>query len=87
MYYQSKTVSLLILGGISLLCSRTMLVSLNDPEGPNLLIVTVMAGIIYLVSLALYVSNSFASLTGQKRLLFTIFIQVLIATGFYFGLR
>jgi hypothetical protein len=59
----------------------------NDPEGPNLLVVTGMAAVIYLVSLAVYLSNIYPSLTGFKRSSATIFIQILVATGFYLGLR
>jgi hypothetical protein len=59
----------------------------QDPEGPNLLVVTGMAAIIYFVSSAFYLSNICPSLTGFKRSAATIFIQILVATGFYLGLR
>jgi hypothetical protein len=59
----------------------------NDPEGPNLLVVTVAAAVIYLTSLAIYLSNVFPSLAGFKRSSATIFIQMLVATGLYLGLR
>ena len=45
------------------------------------------AAVIYLVSLAVYLSNIYPSLTGFKRSSATIFIQILVATGFYLGLR
>jgi hypothetical protein len=65
-----------------------MFALINDPEGPNLLVVTVMAGVIYLVSSAVYLSNFYPSLTGLKRSAATIFfIQILVATGFYLALR
>ncbi len=85
MYFKSKKISLLILGITSLVCSRTMFLFFNDPEGPNLLMVTGMAVIIYFLSLAVYVSNfSLPSLTGFKRLLMAIFIQIIAITVFYF---
>jgi hypothetical protein len=59
----------------------------NDPEGPNLLVVIGMAVVIYLVSSAVYLSNVYPSLTGFKRSLAMILIQIFIATGFYLGLR
>jgi hypothetical protein len=59
----------------------------QDPEGPNLLVVIVMATVIYLVSLAIYLSNICPSLTGFKRNSATIFIQILVAAAFYLGLR
>ena len=71
----------------AVVCSRAMFAFFNDPEGPNLLVVTVMAAVIYLVSSAVYLSNIYPSLTGFKRSSATIFIQILVATGFYFGLR
>jgi hypothetical protein len=59
----------------------------DDPEGPNLLIVTVIAAIVYGLSFALY---RFLPLTREynlKRLLLTILIQIIIVTVFYFGLN
>lgn len=59
----------------------------HDPEGPNLLVVTGMAAVIYIMSSALYLSSFFPSLTGFKRSSAAIFIQIFIATGFYLSLR
>ena len=64
-----------------------MFAFINDPEGPNLLVVTVMAAVIYLSSLAIYLSNVYPSLIGFHRSLAAFFIQILVATCFYFGLR
>jgi hypothetical protein len=64
-----------------------MFALINDPEGPNLLVVTVMAAVIYLMSSAIYLSNVYPSLTGFKRSSAAIFIQIFIATCFYLGLR
>ena len=76
----SKT-SLLILGITSLVCSRAMFYFFNDPEGPNLLVVTVMALIVFFPSLAAY--SFVPSVTGLKRLLVAIAVQVMIVTGAY----
>jgi hypothetical protein len=59
----------------------------RDPEGPNLLVVTVMAAVIYALSSAVYLSNLYPSLKGFKRSSAAIFIQIFVATGFYLGLR
>ena len=88
MSFKSKKTPLLILAITSIACSRVMFLFFNDPEGPNLLIVTVMAAIVYFLSLAVYVSeSSVVSFTGLKRLLLAIFIQVIIVTGFYLVLN
>lgn len=86
MYFKSKKVSLVILAVTSLVGSRLLFALFNDPEGPNLLVVTVAAAIIYFLSLGVYASRSFGSFTGLKRLLLTIFVQVVIVTIFYFVL-
>jgi len=81
MYFKSKKISLLVLGITALICSRALFFFFDDPEGPNLLIVTVMALILYFVSLTVYRFN--LSLTGLKKLLLAICIQVLLAGGLY----
>jgi hypothetical protein len=78
---------LLILAVTAGICSRIILALFNDPEGPNLLVVTMMAAVIYLLSAPVYLSNVYPSLTGLKRSSATIFIQIFVATAFYFGLR
>jgi hypothetical protein len=64
-----------------------MFAFINDPEGPNLLVVTVMAAVIYLISSASYLLNVYPSLKGLKRSLAAIFVQIFVATCFYLGLR
>ncbi len=59
----------------------------RDPEGPNLLVVMAMALVIYLVSLVAYLSNVCPTMTGLKRGLAAVAVQVLVASGFYLGLR
>jgi len=82
MHFISKKASLIILAITSMVCSRAMFFLFNDPEGPNLLIVTVMAMILYFPSLAAYLLNR--SATGLRRLLLAISIQMIIAAIFYF---
>lgn len=55
----------------------------DDPEGPNLLIVTVAAAIIFFISLS---AKSF-NLSESKRLPLAIFIQIVTATIFYVCLQ
>ena len=50
----SKKISSLILALASLVLSRTVFFFINDPEGPNLLIVVVLAAIIFAVVLGIY---------------------------------
>ncbi len=62
-----------------------MFLLFNDPEGPNLLIVMVMAVILYFLSLVVYLLNHLN--TGPKRLLSAILTQIVIATALYFFLN
>jgi len=86
-YRKSTKTSLLILAVTAALCARIMLVSFRDPEGPNLLVVSVMAAAIYAVTLAVYLSKLFPSLAGYKRDAAAIGLQILVTTGLYFLLR
>jgi hypothetical protein len=54
MHTKPKTSSLLILGIISVACSRTIFLLVDDPEGPNLLIVIGLATIIYILIFTAY---------------------------------
>ncbi|MES2213951.1 MAG: hypothetical protein V4465_00965 [Patescibacteria group bacterium] len=79
----SKKTSFLVLVITALLCSRAMFVFFNDPEGPNLLIVTVMAAILYAVSLAAYTLSSSKITDNLKKLLLSVAVQILVASIFY----
>ncbi len=68
----------------SLACSRAMFLFINDPEGPNLLVVVVMATIIYFLS---WVAYSLVSCANPLKLLLAIFIQIVITAAFYFCLN
>ncbi len=70
----SKKTSLIILGATSLVGSKVFFSLINDPEGPNLLVVVVMAAIIYSVSLAAYLYPS--QNTSYKKLFLAILVQV-----------
>ncbi len=89
MNLQSDKKSLIILVITSLILSRIMFALFNDPEGPNLLIVTVMAAIVYFLSkgIIFLLSKHLLNLSGTKKLLSTILIQIIIIAGFYFGLN
>ena len=87
MHVNFKDGSLLILAITAATCSRIVFALFNDPEGPNLVVVTAMAAVIFLVSSAVYLSNVYPSLTGFKRSSVAILIQIFVAMGFYFGLR
>ena len=79
-YLKSKKFSLITLGVLSFLCSRLSFSFVNDPEGPNLLIVTVLAVIIYFLSLTAYLLK----ISSLKKFLYAILIQIVIVTVLYF---
>ncbi len=82
MHFTSKKIPLLLLGATALVCSRTIFFFINDPEGPNLLVVTVMAFILYGISLAPTFFGP--SVKDRKIFLLTILIQMVAAAAFYF---
>ena len=82
----SKKASLILFGITALALSRTLLALFDDPEGPNLLVVTVLAIIVYLLSLTVFLFNPFKD-SGLKRFLLVILIQIVIVTGLYFYLN
>lgn len=78
----SKKTSLILLAIIALLGSRAMFFFIDDPEGPNLLIVTVTALVVYSLSLVAFRSG----VSPSKKLPLAIVVQlVLLALGAYFG--
>ncbi len=84
MYFKSKTITLIILLVTAVICSRILLTSFNDPEGPNLLIVGVLSLVVYALSLSVYLEKS---ITGLKKLLLGVLAQVVIVTVLYFLFR
>lgn len=85
MYLKSNNTSLLILAITAILASRIMFCFLNDPKGPNLLIVTVIATVVYFLSLPIYLFKLPA--TGINRLFLVILTQIILVTGFYLWAR
>lgn len=79
MYFSKKT-SLFILAITALVCSRAMFFFIDDPEGPNLLIVTVMAAIMYSLSLVTYLYVPSIK-TNLYKLFLGVLVQILVATG------
>lgn len=71
----------------SLILSRAVFYFIDDPEGPNLLIVVVLAGVVYFLSRL--IANYFLTqpTTALKRFLLTVLIQVLVTGGLYLILR
>jgi hypothetical protein len=85
MNFKSKKISLVILGVTAFVCSGVMFRLFDDPEGPNLLVVTVMAAILYFLSLAVYVFDS--PISDTKKLRLALSVQLLVVTFAYFFLR
>ena len=70
-----------LLAVTAFVCSRTVFHFFNDPEGPNLLIVTVLALILYGAS---FVAWRFVpATTAGTKLLLGICTQLLIVAGLY----
>ena len=81
MPWELKKTSLLLLVITALACSRALFFFFHDPEGPNLLIVTVLALILYGAS---FIAWRFIPATNTtKKLLFAICTQLIIVTGLY----
>jgi len=85
MHLNSKKTPLLILGLTAFGYSRVFFSLLNDPEGPNLLIVVVLAVIVFVLSLPAYFLSS--SMRALKRLLLVIATQIIMVTVLYFFLN
>lgn len=86
LYYRSKSTSLIILAITAMLCSRSLFFFFTDAEGPNLLIVIVLALVIYLISCAMYVFGP-VKIAGIKRLLAAIVLQIILVVILYFCMR
>lgn len=84
---KSNKTSLVVLAISAVSCSRGVFAFIHDPEGPNLLVVVGLAAIIYVITAVAYLSNVLPSVTGAKRTLAVILLQIIIATGLLFGLR
>ena len=81
----------------AMLCSRSVFAFIDDPEGPNLLVVTVMAAVVYLMAFGIYLFNpirkgameslSLATRVGLRRIMFVVVTQILVAAAIYFLIR
>jgi hypothetical protein len=80
MHFTARKTSLLLLGITALVSSRTLFFLFHDPEGPNLLIVTVLALMLYIASFIVW---RFIPATTAKKLLLGICRQVVIVTALY----
>ena len=85
MYFKSKRISLVILGITAVVCSKVFFATIDDPEGPNLLIVTVLALILFFLSTRVYSIQ--LSITEFKRVLVAISIQILLVGIIHFLLN
>jgi hypothetical protein len=64
-----------------------MFAIINDPEGPNLLVVTAAAAVLYLICATFYLSSLSPSLRGLKRGSVTVLLQIFVAIGLGLALR
>lgn len=87
MHPEQKISSLLILALTAVAFSRAVFTFFDDPEGPNLVVVSGLAALIYLPCLIFYLSNVVRTLTRLRRLLVAILIQMIVAIGFCLVLR
>ncbi len=84
----AKNISYLLLSLTAVFFSGGMLRMINDPEGPNLLIVAVFAAVIFAASLAVnYFHSSNLVVTGKARLIIAVVVQIITTTILYFFLR
>jgi len=80
MQFPARKTSLLLLGITALASSRTLFFLFHDPEGPNLLIVMVLAVVLYISSFIVW---RFIPATTAKKLLLAICTQVVIVAALY----
>lgn len=85
--FNLKKSSLIILAVTATACSRVMFALFDDPEGPNLLIVTVMALIVYFLSLGVNKYYPLVKEEGSKKVLSIVIVQIIIVTVFYLFLN
>jgi glucan phosphoethanolaminetransferase (alkaline phosphatase superfamily) len=79
MHLKSKKFLLSILAITALVCSRATFTFINDPEGPNLLIVVVLGAIIYFASLTTYLFK----IAESKKPLLAFLIQIVLVASLY----
>lgn len=82
MNHKTKKTMLIILGITAIIFSRLVFYFFDDPEGPNLLIVMLVAVVLYFASLMSFAYSP--SVNSSKRLWLAISIQVVLVTSLYF---
>lgn len=83
MHIKANKSSLFVLVITALVSSRVLFSLFKDPEGPNLLIVVVMGGVLYCLSLTAYVVKG----SNAKKLSLAILIQIVAMAAFYLSMR
>jgi hypothetical protein len=86
MNFESKKTSLVLLGTTAMLCSRTLFFFFNDLEGPNLLIVGVLAIAIFLLSFAAYVLTP-PKIKTVIKFSIALGVQILSVSVLYFCMK
>ena len=86
LYFRSKKISLTILAVAAIICSRMLFFFFNDPEGPNLLIIAILALAVYFLSIVVYLFGP-SKIKGIQRLSAVIGIQLLTVIILYFCMR
>lgn len=82
LYFKSKKISLIMLAATAMIFSRVLFFFFNDPDGPNLLIVTAFALVIFCLSSSAYIFSPL-KIKGIKRLFAVIGIQILSVISLY----
>ena len=75
--------SLVILAITSIASAKAIFTLINDPEGPNLLVVVGLAAVLYIITSAIYLSKLTSALTQPARLAAAVGFQGCVAGGFY----
>lgn len=83
----NSAIPLLLLAITAAMCSRVTFALFDDPEGPNLVVVSGLGLVILLISLTVYFSGFFSEVRGLKRAAGAIPIQLIVAAAFYLALR
>jgi len=79
----SNKVALVLLGVVALTCSRLLFVFINDPEGPNLVVVVGLTALVYAASLAVFAYST----TSHKKFVLAVAAQIVIVIGLYIALH
>lgn len=79
--FASKLIQFLILAIMAIAGARALFFFFNDPEGPNLLIVLVVAAVVWAASFTAYAPSFSAS--KRRRFWLAVLIQILLLIGLY----